>query len=88
MQKEEFGARSEQNKDPVYRLRIIKEYEVCDGFELGQKVLFRIPLRGMGMPYLSSTKINVFNRFSVVYLLRVQIKLCKPVRDPLMMMED
>jgi hypothetical protein len=59
----------------------MKEYEVCDGFCLNDKVKFRIPLRGMAPQKMSPTKINVFNKFSVRYFVRVKVLLRRPVVD-------
>lgn len=60
---------------------MLAEHELCDGCVLGERIRFRIPLRGLASPYLSPTKINVFNKFSVKYFVQVKIILSRPVHD-------
>lgn len=56
-------------------MRVLKDFEMCDGLSLNEKVKFRFPLRGCCSNLLSPTKLNVFNKFSVRYFVRVKIML-------------
>jgi hypothetical protein len=64
LQKETHGY-LKPNTDCPYKLRVLADYELCDGFVLKEKIPFRLPLRGLVTPYLSPTYLNVFNKFSV-----------------------
>jgi hypothetical protein len=61
-----------------YRARVLKDLEVCDGLTLKEKVKFRLPLRGCCSKYLTPSKLNVFNKFSVRYYVRVKVVLRRP----------
>ena len=62
-------------------MRILKDFEMCDGLSLNEKVKFRFPLRGLSSNYLSPTKLNVFNKFSVRYFVRVKIMLRRQAKS-------
>jgi hypothetical protein len=59
----------------------MKQFEICDGFVLGDKISFRLPLRGLAAPYLSPTKLNVFNKFSVKYFVQLKVIVRKEMSD-------
>jgi hypothetical protein len=40
-----------------------------------------MPLRGACVPYLSQSKANVFNKFSVKYWLRLKVIVSKPKEE-------
>jgi len=52
-------------------MRTLKQHEVADGCSPGEVIYFRIPLRGL--PNLSQTVSNVFNKFSVRFHVRAVI---------------
>ena len=56
----------------LYKLRILKDYQVVDGCcEQDDIIDFRIPLRGACGPYLTPTAKNIYNKFSVRFFVRV-----------------
>lgn len=69
------------NEHPPYKLRVLADYELCDGFVIKEKIPFRVPLRGLVTPYLSPTYLNVFNKFSVQYFVRVKVVVLRQQLD-------
>ena len=61
-----------QNGVQLYKLRILKNYQIVDGcIEQDDTIDFRIPLRGACGQYLTPTAKNVYNKFSVRFFVKV-----------------
>ena len=73
----EVQGSSTHRDDLPYKMRILKQFEVCDGCVAYETIYFRFPLRGACSPYLCSTKTNVFNKFSVRYIVRLVIEVVR-----------
>jgi hypothetical protein len=62
---------------------VLKSYELCDGIgPICKKIGFRLPLRGLCSPYLSPSRTNVSNRFSVRYFAQIKLLLSKCAEKP------
>ena len=61
-----------QNGVQLYKLRILKNYQIVDGcIEQDDTIDFRIPLRAACGQYLTPTAKNVYNKFSVRFFVKV-----------------